>query len=99
MLKSAAWPAVDVRTLDDCYMIRATAADGSAEEYYAFIQNGRACLQWKKAGRYSLIDDKYYTAIKQLMDAWSTQRPRRRLRKTCRSSYPRRHGRLIPAIM
>ena len=69
MLKSAAWPAVDMSTLDECYMIRATAEDGTTEEYYAFMQNDRACLQWGKNGRYSLIDDKYYTAIKQMMDA------------------------------
>jgi hypothetical protein len=67
MIRSAGWPAVDVNTLDECYLLRATYADGKSTDYYAFLIDGKAVMQGGLSGHYSRIDDGLYERLIKLM--------------------------------
>ncbi len=60
MVKSAAWPGVDVTTLDECYLLRATYSGGTSTDYYAYLLDGKAVMQRGTDGHYIRIDDGLY---------------------------------------
>jgi hypothetical protein len=66
MLKSAAWPAVDIKALDECYLVRATYPSGETTDYYAYLQDGKAVMQRGLDGYYSRIDDGLYGQLVEL---------------------------------
>ncbi len=66
MVKSSAWPGVDISALDECFQLRATYPDGTAIDYYAFLLDGKAVMQMGKDGRYSRIDDGLYEKLAEL---------------------------------
>lgn len=66
MLRSAAWPGVDITTLSECYLIRRTHTDGTSTDYYAFMQDGYPSVQIGTDGHYSRIDPALFTALSQL---------------------------------
>ena len=72
MLKSAAWPAVDLSALDEYYEIIASYSDGSRSMYYAFVLDERACLQMGREGQYSMLDDGLFSRLQALMDGAQT---------------------------
>jgi len=41
MVKSTIWPGVDVTTLDECYLLRATYSGGTSTDYYAYCWTAR----------------------------------------------------------
>jgi len=63
MLKSAAWPGVDVKTLKECYLLRATYSDGTSTDYYAYLLDGKAVMQMGTDSFYSPIDDGLYEKL------------------------------------
>lgn len=66
MLKSAAWPGMDISTLSDYYIIR-QSFPGETHDYYAYIVTGGevtgAVLQGGANGFYSRIDDELYQSL------------------------------------
>jgi len=66
MVKSAAWPGVLVKTLDECYLVRATYDDGTVTDYYAYRLDGNAVMQGGADGYYSRIDDGLYERLVKL---------------------------------
>lgn len=71
MLKSAAWPGIDIDSLEECYLIRAIYPDGAISDYYTFLQDGKAVLQRGKDGFCSRIRDELYEQLAGIMDAGS----------------------------
>lgn len=71
MIKSAAWPGVDIKTLDECCLLRATYSDGTTADYYAFKHEGYAVMQHGTDGMYSRIDDELYEKLAALPDSMS----------------------------
>ena len=69
MIKSAAWPGMDISTLGECYLLRATYSDGTTSDYYMFLHDGRAVMQWGTDGHYSFIENGLY---KKLLEAVSS---------------------------
>lgn len=63
MVKSAAWPGVDIDTLKECYMLRITYSDGTSADYYAYMLDGKAAMQMGTDGFYSYIDDGLYEKL------------------------------------
>lgn len=63
MIKSAAWSGVDITTLDECYLLRMTYADGTTADYYAYLLDGNAVMQRGEGGLYSRINDELYERI------------------------------------
>ena len=63
MIKSAAWPGVDIKTLEECYLLRATYSDGTISDFYTFFHNGKAVMQWGMNGHYSIIDKELYEKL------------------------------------
>jgi beta-lactamase regulating signal transducer with metallopeptidase domain len=57
LVKSAAWPAVDIKSLDVCCELRRTLPDGTATDFYAFTVDGKAVLQMGADGYYTRLDD------------------------------------------
>ncbi|TEB14112.1 Methicillin resistance mecR1 protein [Pelotomaculum sp. FP] len=66
MVKSAAWPGVDIKTLNECYLLRATYPDGTATDYYAYLHDGKSVMQQGTDGYYSRIDDGLYEKLADL---------------------------------
>ncbi len=75
MLKSAAWEAVDIRALENCLLLRASHADGTVSDYYAFLLDGLAVLQSGPDGRYSRIDDGLYARLVLLAQTGAQENP------------------------
>lgn len=63
MVKSAAWSDVDIKSLDECYVIFARHFDSTITSYYAFLKDGHAFLQIGLDGQYSRIDDGLYEKL------------------------------------
>ncbi len=72
MIKSTAWDALDIRQFDTCYMIRQSYPDGTVLTYYAFMYDGKACLQDESSGQYSIVQTELYDALGQFIDASET---------------------------
>ncbi len=66
MVKSAAWPGTDPKTLGECYLLRAAYSDGTTSDYYAYQLSGRAVMQRGEKGSYSYIDDTLYGRLSDL---------------------------------
>ena len=69
MTKSAAWPGVDIDTLDECYRIRTNYWDDTATDYYAYLIDGQAVMQRGIDGFFSRIDDNLYQELVELVQA------------------------------
>lgn len=63
LIKSAAWPGVDITTLKECYLLRATYLDGTTTDYYAYSLDGKPVMQVGTDGYYSRIDDGLYQKL------------------------------------
>lgn len=63
MVKSAAWPGVNIKTLEECYLLRATYADGTIADHYAYLLDGNAVMQRGENGLYSRIHDELYEKL------------------------------------
>ena len=72
MVKSAAWPGVEVETLDLYIHIAGWDADGGVQEYYVFDRDGAHCMQAGKDGMYSTISDEVYQPLYALAMGWHT---------------------------
>jgi len=66
MIKSAAWPGVDIKALDECYLLRATYSDGTLTDYYAYLLDGKAVMQRGADGFYSRINNDLYEKLVKL---------------------------------
>lgn len=69
MIKSAAWPGVDINTLEECYLLRSTYSDGTIANYYAYLLDGKAVMQNGADGYYSRIDDGLYQRLVKLVQS------------------------------
>jgi len=70
MVKSAAWPGVDIKTLEECYLLlRVTYPNGILTDYYAYLLDGKAVMQRGPEGFYSRIDDGLYEKLIRLADS------------------------------
>lgn len=72
MIKSAAWPGVDIMTLKECYLLHATHSGGTLTDYYAYLHDGKAVVQIGEDGLYSLIDDGLYEKLVKLIESSTT---------------------------
>ncbi len=72
MIKSAAWPGMDISTLGECYLLRATYSDGTTSDYYMFLHDGRAVMQWGTDGHYSFIENELYKKILEAVSSGKT---------------------------
>lgn len=72
MVKSAAWPGIDINALEECYVIRVNYSDGTISDYYAFINDGKAVMQWGINGYYSILSDGFYEQLVQLLNSDKT---------------------------
>lgn len=66
MLKSAAWQGVNIKTLQECYLLRATYPDGTTADHYAYILDGKAVMQRGEEGLYSIINQELYEKLVKL---------------------------------
>ncbi len=74
MIKSAAWPGVDINTLSECYLLRTTYADDTTTDYYAYLLDGNAVMQMRADGLYSRINDELYERIVKLAQSGAATR-------------------------
>ncbi len=58
MIKSAAWPGVDIDSLESYILMRR-----KGEDYFIFEKDGKTCIQLKKDGYYSILSSELYKAI------------------------------------
>ena len=72
MIKSAAFPGVDIKTLEECYLLRVTYTDDTTIDYYAYLLNGNSVMQRGTDGLYSHID---YSLYEELVRLASMSRP------------------------
>lgn len=72
MIKSTVWPGVNIKTLDNCYLLRVTYSDGTATDYYTFKHEGYSVMQQGTNGMYSRIDDGLYEKLAALLDSISS---------------------------
>lgn len=63
MLKSAAWESIPTEAMGEHYLIIQNNPESGEERYYIFKQEGKACMQWEKAGRWSYIMDENYKSV------------------------------------
>ncbi|MDF2839193.1 MAG: hypothetical protein K0S60_896, partial [Evtepia sp.] len=63
LVKSAAWPGVDLKTLKECYLLRATDQNGTIIDYYAYLLDGKPVMQVGPDGYYSRIDEGLYKRL------------------------------------
>ena len=66
MVKSAAWAGADIKTLQDCYLLRVAYPDGTTTDYYAYLHDGLAVMQAGTDGHYSRLDDGLYEKLEAL---------------------------------
>lgn len=66
MIKSTVWPGVDIKGLDECYLLRATYSGGTAIDYYAYLLDGKAVIQRGTDGFYSRINNDLYEKLVKL---------------------------------
>lgn len=64
MLKSAAWPPIDVNSADECFVIEAKSSVEKSNEYYAFMVEGKAYMQIGKNGHRSRLSDELYSSFR-----------------------------------
>lgn len=64
--KSAAWPGIDIKTLEECIMLRAIYSDGTMTDYYAYLLDDKAVMQSGMDGFYSYINDELYDKLVKL---------------------------------
>lgn len=62
MIKSAAWPGINIDELDTYMLLRREGAD-----YYIYKLNGKTCIQMNKDGFYSILDSKLYEKLQNLL--------------------------------
>ena len=67
LAKSASWPALDITSLDQCYLLRTSYVGGNFSDYYAFLVDGHAVLQ-QNTERYSRLDDSLYEELVKLAE-------------------------------
>jgi hypothetical protein len=72
MIKSAAWPGVDVDALDLYIHIVQRDENGETSEYYVYEKDGAHCMQAGKDGMYSTISDEAYQPLYELAMGWHT---------------------------
>ena len=64
MIRSAAWPAVDVETFEDRIELYTSIAEGEpATTYYVFLQDGRPCMQAGKASMWTYMQEELYQEL------------------------------------
>jgi hypothetical protein len=63
LIKSAAAPGIDIKTLKECYLLRATYQDGTISDYYAYIYDGKPVMQRGAEGYYSRINSDLYQKL------------------------------------
>lgn len=63
MIKSAAWPGMDVDLLDSYILLHRQESD-----YYIYKMNGKTCIQTSKEGYYSILNAQLYEAILERLD-------------------------------
>jgi len=69
MLRSAAWEGIDVRELDEYYILSQTLAEeGETKESYIYIDQGEIFYQGGLDGRRSNIKEESYESIKSFFD-------------------------------
>ena len=66
LVKSVAWPGVDIKTLEEYFLLRATYYGGTTTDYYAYLLDGKAIMQQGTEGHYSRIDDELYEKLVKL---------------------------------
>jgi len=68
MIKSAAWPGVELSAIDESYLLRSTyPINKETHDYYAFMLDGKSVLQNGKDGLYSIIDTGLYDSLAELL--------------------------------
>lgn len=72
LIRSTVWPEVDIRTLSECYLLRATYSDGTRTDYYVYLLDGKAVMQAGADGICSSIDDGLYEQLVMLAQQSST---------------------------
>jgi len=58
MIRSAAWPGIDVTTMEEYYYIKK-----GTSEYYVFMLDGTPCMQLTPNGSYSVITEESYILL------------------------------------
>jgi hypothetical protein len=73
MIKSSAWPGVDISTRKDyiAITIKYNEKDTEYSLYYVFDKDGKHCMQTGKDGMYSTISDEVYEPLKDLAMGYS----------------------------
>ncbi|MBE3049435.1 hypothetical protein IMZ48_44440 [Candidatus Bathyarchaeota archaeon] len=67
LVKSVAWPGVDIKTLEEYFLLRATYYGGTTTDYYAYLLDGKTIMQQiGTEGHYSRIDDELYEKLVKL---------------------------------
>jgi beta-lactamase regulating signal transducer with metallopeptidase domain len=66
--KSAVWPGIDIKTCEECYLLRATYRDGTISDYYTFLHEGKAVMQGGNEGVYNSIDINLYNRLIELIN-------------------------------
>ena len=70
MIKSTVWKGTDIKTLNECYLIRQTYTEANeTHDFYAYLlDDGKAVLQAGLDGFYSIIKDELYYQLVELFD-------------------------------
>ncbi len=68
MIRSSAWPGVDINSLENCYLVRTIYSDGTTSENYAYLHEGKTVMQHGKDGHYTIVDTGLYERLVQLID-------------------------------
>ena len=68
MIRSSAWPGVDINTLENCYLLRTTYSDGTTSENYAYLHEGKPVMQHGKDGQYTIVDTGLYERLVKLIN-------------------------------
>jgi beta-lactamase regulating signal transducer with metallopeptidase domain len=68
MIKSSFRPNVNVSELEEYYLLVFNYRDGTASEYYLFLQDGNACLQRGKEGTSNYIKNELYNSLAEFVN-------------------------------
>ena len=68
MIRSSAWPGVDINSLENCYLVRTIYSDGTTSENYAYLHEGKTVMQHGKDGHYTIVDTGLYERLVQLIN-------------------------------